>query len=449
MANYLIHSENDRAKILKSLGVSRARELFSFIPGKVRNPRINMPGGLSEMELKNKLGKLAELNNPVNKFSSFLGGGAYYHYIPSSVNHVTSISQFYTAYTPYQAEISQGTLQYIFEFQSLMCRLTGMDITNASMYDGGSSLAEAVSLSKRVTGKNKVVLSKAINPEYRQIVKTYAGGLGMEIVEAVCKEGITDMEILRKSIDENTSAVVIQNPNFFGCLEDVFKIRDMLDRYPDCLYIISANPLSLSILKPPSEYGADIVTGDAQCFGNPLSYGGPYLGYFSTREKYLRQMPGRIVGKTIDKDGKDSYTLIYQTREQHIRKAKATSNICSNHSLNVLAATVYLYLTGEKGLKELAGSCVQKANYFKNKLSEVSHFRQSFKSKFFNELVISTDLDVEKTLEALYREQILGGINLGKYYKKLSGSILISFTEMNSLIDIDRYIKILKKLQIR
>jgi len=447
MANYSVHSENDRSKILKALGINNAGELFSFIPGKVLNPEINIPAGLSEMDLRDKLNKLAGLNNPLSSFSSFLGGGAYNHYIPSAVNHITSISQFYTAYTPYQAEISQGTLQYIFEFQSLMCRLTGMDITNASMYDGGSSLAEAVLLSRRATGKKKVILSTTINPQYRQTVKTYVAGLDMEVVEVGHKEGITSIDLLKNTVDEDTCSVVIQNPNYFGNLEEVFKIRNMLDSYPDCLYIISADPLSLAILKPPSEYGADIVVGDAQCFGNPLAFGGPYLGYFSTREKYLRQMPGRIVGKTIDRDGKDSYTLIYQTREQHIRKVKATSNICTNHSLNVLAATVYLYLLGEEGLKNLASLCVRRANYFYNKLSELPHFKKRYKSNFFSELTISTDLDVDRALEALYKENIIGGINLGKYYNELSDSILVSFTEMNSESDIDRYIDILKKLQ--
>lgn len=446
MVSYLTHSEDDRKKILETLGIDDTGKLFDFIPREILKSSINIPQELSEKGLRERLCKIASLNNPLSRFSSFLGGGAYNHYIPQVVKDITSISQFYTAYTPYQAEISQGTLQYIFEFQSLICRLTGMDISNASMYEGASSLAEAVLLAARVSGKNKVILTDTINPQYRETIKTYLYGLDIKIKQINFNEGIADLKILKDVLDNNTCAVAIQNPNFFGCFEDVFKIRKLIDNYHDCLYIICANPLSLALIKPPSEYGADIVVGDAQVFGNPLSFGGPYLGYFAAKEKYLRQIPGRIVGKTIDRDGKDAYVLTYQTREQHIRKAKATSNICSNHSLNALAATVYLSLLGEEGLKDLASLCIQRANYFYNRLSEVDHSKQKFKNKFFNELVISTDLDLDKTLEALYQEKILGGISIGKYYKKLSDSILVSFTEMNSQDDIDKYIDILKKL---
>jgi glycine dehydrogenase subunit 1 len=446
MTNYLVHSSDDRKKICRNLGIDNAEELFNFIPEKLLEPDIKMPKGLSEIQLSKKIDRLAAKNNPVSIFSSFLGGGAYSHYIPSVVNHITSISQFYTAYTPYQAEISQGTLQYIFEFQSLICRLTGMDITNASMYDGGSSLAEAVLLSKRVTGKRKVLISRTVNPQFMQTVKTYIQGLDMEVVEVDYKEGITDIDTLSHSIDRDTCSIVIQNPNFFGCFEDVLRAKDIIDSYPDCLYVICTNPLSLALLKPPSEYGADIVVGDAQCFGNPLSLGGPYLGYFSSRQEYLRQIPGRIVGRSTDRDGKDAYVLTYQVREQHIRKTKATSNICSNHSLNALAATVYLSLLGEQGLKDLANICLQKANYFKERLSETTGFRQKFMPKSFNELLISSDIDKDRLLNRLYEEKILGGIKVGGYYPELQDSILVSFTEKNSKDEIDKYINILKKL---
>ena len=446
MVSYLVHSESDRKKILKALGINNAEELFSSIPKEVLKPGIKMPKGLSETELRDKLDKMAILNNPSADFSSFLGGGAYNHYIPQVVKDICSISQFYTAYTPYQAEISQGTLQYIFEFQSLICRLTGMDIANASMYDGGSSLAEAVLLASRVTGKNKVILANTINPQYRETVKTYLYGFEMDIEEIGYKDGITDIDNLRSVIDSDTCAVAIQNPNFFGCFEDVFKIRELFERYPDCLYIICSNPLSLALLKSPSEYGADIVVGDGQGFGNPLSFGGPYLGYFAAREKYLRQMPGRIVGRSVDKNENDAYVLTYQTREQHIRKTKASSNICSNHSLNALAATVYLSILGEAGLKDLANICIQRANYFGEKLSEVPHFKQKFRAKFFNELVISSKTDANTVQDKLRMEKILGGISLGKYYPELFDSVLVSFTEMNSIDDIDKYLNILKNL---
>jgi len=446
MVSYLVHSEDDRKKILKTLGIGDVRRLFDFIPKNILEPTISTSGGLNEKQLRDKLDKLSSLNNPLSSFSSFLGGGAYNHYIPQAVEDLCSISQFYTAYTPYQAEISQGTLQYIFEFQSLVCRLTGMGIANASMYDGGSALAEAVLLASRVSKKNKVILAGTINPQYRETVKTYLYGLEIDIEEVNHKEGITDLNNLENAIDNNACAVAIQNPNFFGCFEDVFKIKQLLKSHPDCLYIICTNPLSLALLKPPSEYGADIVVGDGQCFGSPLSFGGPYLGYFAARKKYLRQIPGRIVGKTVDKDRKDAYVLTYQTREQHIRKTKATSNICSNHSLNALAATVYLSILGERGLKDLANICIQRANYFGQKLSEITNFKQKFKTKFFNELVINTGPDTDKIVGRLYKSKILGGIKLGRYYRELSDSILVSFTEMNSKDDIDKYLNILKKL---
>ncbi|MBM3706332.1 MAG: aminomethyl-transferring glycine dehydrogenase subunit GcvPA, partial [Actinobacteria bacterium] len=283
MGGYITHSEEDRNQILKLLGIQNVEELFNFIPRKVLKTKIELGENLSEKQIKDKLTNIANLNKPVSEFSTFLGGGAYNHYIPSVVGYVTSISQFYTAYTPYQAEISQGTLQYIFEFQSLMCRLTGMDISNASMYDGGSSLAEAILLAKRVNNKKKVLMPRTVNPQFRQIAATYIAGTDMEIVEIDYKDGIADIDCLSKNIDRDTSSVVLQNPNFFGCFEDVYRIKELLDSYPDCLYIICANPLSLALIKPPSEYGADIAVGDAQCFGNPLSFGGPYLGYFTAR----------------------------------------------------------------------------------------------------------------------------------------------------------------------
>lgn len=446
MVGYLVHSADDRKKMLKSIGMDDIKSLYDFIPNKILEPKIDLPKGLSERDLFNKLNKLASLNKPISKFSSFLGGGAYNHYIPQVVKDICSISQFYTAYTPYQAEISQGTLQYIFEFQSLICRLTGMDVSNASMYDGATALAEAIILSSRVNKKNKAIIANTINPEYRETVKTYLYGLEIDIEEIGCKDGITDLDKLKEAIDDNTCAVAVQNPNFFGCFEDVFKINDLLKNYPDCLYIICANPLSLALIKPPTEYGADIVVGDAQVFGSPLSFGGPYLGYFAAREKYLRQMPGRIVGKSVDRVGNDAYILTFQTREQHIRKTKATSNICSNHSLNALAATAYLSILGEKGLKDLANICIQRARYFSGELSKLKHFKQKFKPKFFNELVINSEIDTNKILDKLYQEKIIGGIDLGKYYPELNGSILVSFTEENSIDEIDKYIDTLKTI---
>jgi len=444
MVDYTVHSRKDRKKILKYLGIDSKEDIFDFLPGKIRDPVINIPEGLDERSLRKKLEAIGSQNNPVSGLSSFLGGGAYDHYVPAVVEYITSISQFFTAYTPYQAEISQGTLEYIFEFQSLICQLTGMDISNASTYDGASSLAEAVLMASRINGRKKVVMPVTINPQYRDTVKSYVYGLDMDIREVGYKDGVTDLSSLEKEIDENTSAVLIQNPNYFGCYEEVFKIKKIMEAYPDCLYIICVNPLSLALIKPPSEYGADIVVGDGQVFGNTLSMGGPYLGFFSARQKYLRQLPGRIVGKTIDAGGKDAYVLTFQTREQHIRKKKATSNICSNHSLNALACTAYLLYKGEKGLKSTATACIKKAAYFADRLKETTHFKKAFKNNSFNELVVTSDLDMDDVLGRLKKEKILGGIRLGQYYPELADSMLVSFTEVNTWGEIDRYLDILK-----
>ncbi|MBC8387475.1 MAG: aminomethyl-transferring glycine dehydrogenase subunit GcvPA [Actinobacteria bacterium] len=440
---YLAHSEDDRKKLYKELNISGYMDLSSSIPDSIKEPRLKLPNSLSEKELKNKLLDLGKLNNSLDSYSSFLGAGAYNHYKPSVVSEITGISNFYTAYTPYQAEISQGTLQYIFEFQSLICRLTGMDTANASMYDGASSLAEAILMAHRINHGSKVILPVTIHPEYRETCKTYLTGRDIEIFEVDYDNGTLDFDSLKNNLDDKTCAVAIQNPNFFGCFEDVFKVRKLIKNFPPCLYIIICNPLTLAILKPPLDYGADIVVGDAQSFGSPLSFGGPYIGYFATKKKFLRQVPGRIVGKTTDSSGKEAYVLTFQVREQHIRKSKATSNICSNHSLNALATAVYLSIVGEKGLKEIANMCLQRAYCLKDNIEKIKKFSLKFKSKFFNEFVLSSKVDIKKLLKDLYKEKILGGIYLGEYYPKLGDSMLISVTELNSIGEINRYIKIL------
>ncbi len=444
--SYLVHSDEDRKKMLEYIGIKDVKELFKSIPEEIVCPKIDLPKPLNEKELVGKLEDIAVKNKTLNKFSSFIGGGAYNHFIPSVVKYIESLSQFYTSYTPYQAEISQGTLQYIFEFQSLVCRLTGMDIANASMYDGASALAEAVLMAKRISGKNKVLISKTIHPEYRQTCSTYCKGAGIEILELEYNNGKLDLDSLAKKIDSDILAVVIQNPNFFGCFEDVYKIREIVSKFQDCKFITTVNPITLALLKPPSDYGADIVVGDGQVFGSSLALGGPYLGFFATKDEFLRYMPGRIVGKTIDAKNNDAYTLTFQAREQHIRKYKATSNICSNHSLNALAATVYLSLVGENGLKEIANICLQRAHYLCDRILATNKFKLGFNAQFFNEFVISADGSIEGLLEKLCKENILGGIYLGTYFPELKNSLLISVTEMNSIADMDKYVDILKKI---
>ena len=444
--SYLVHSDNERKKMLEYIGCKNVGELFKSIPKEIIYPKIDLSKPLSEKELIDKIETVVAKNNTINKFSSFLGGGAYNHYIPSAVKYIQSLSQFYTSYTPYQAEISQGTLQYIFEFQSLICRLTSMDIANASMYDGASSLAEAILMAKRISGKNRVLIPKTVHPEYRQTCSTYCRGTGMEIVELDYNNGKLDLDSLSKKIDSDTGAVVIQNPNFFGCFEDVYKIKEIILKFPDCKFIAAINPITLALLKPPSDYGADIVIGDGQVFGSSLSLGGPYLGFFATKSEFLKYMPGRLVSKTVDLRNNDAYTLTFQAREQHIRKYKATSNICSNHSLNALVATVYLSVVGEDGLKEVANICLQRAHYLCEKILATNKFKLRFDMQFFNEFVISTDSGIEELLIKLHEENILGGIYLGSYFSELKNSMLISVTEMNSIEDIDRYIEVLEKI---
>jgi len=443
---YLVHSDKDRKKILKEIGISDASSLFNAVPKSIAYPKLDLPSPLSEKEIKEKLEIIGAKNKPVNDFSSFLGGGAYNHYIPAAVRAITGISEFYTAYTPYQAEISQGTLQYIFEFQSFICHMTGMDIANASMYDGASSLAEAVLMAIRLNGKKKILLSKTVNPEYRLTCKTYLQAKNVRIVELDYEDGKLDLKQLVRNIDDDAAAVIIQNPNFFGCFEEVLRISDIIKSHSDCLFIVAVEPVSLGIIKNPSSYGADIVTGDGQALGNPLCLGGPYLGFFACREKFLRQIPGRIVVKTIDARGNEAFVLSFQTREQHIRKSKATSNICSNHSLNALAAAIYLSIIGKTGLRDLANICLQRANYLAEKIDNIKDFHLKFKSLFFNEFVVETDNNIEHVLRKLYKEGILGGIKLGNYYPELKNCFLVSVTEMNSVESLNRYLNVLNKI---
>ena len=443
---YSVHSDSDRKAMLEAAGIKSSDGLFEFIPQKIRDPEIGLERPLSEKLLKEKLLETGMKNKVLGTFSSFIGGGAYNHHIPAAVKAVTGISQFYTAYTPYQAEISQGTLQYIFEFQSLICRLTGMDVANASMYDGASSLAEAVLMANRINGRKKTVLSAAVNPQYRQTCRTYCYGQDIEVIEAGFNDGKTDIEELARNIDDTVSSVVLQNPNFFGCFEDVYMMGEIMEKYPECIFIVVINPLSIGLINSPSDYGAGVVVGEGQVFGNPLSFGGPYLGFFATKQKYLRQVPGRIVGRTVDTAGNIAYTLTFQAREQHIRKTRATSNICTNHSLNALAATVYLSVIGETGLKDIANICLQRAHYLSDNIKSMDKFDLKFSQDFFNEFVITSRIDMKKVISRLREEKILPGISLGKYYPELDDCILVTVTEMNSIKSIDRYVETLKSI---
>jgi glycine dehydrogenase subunit 1 len=444
---YIPNTDKERKEMLESIGVKSVEELFSSIPENIKlKIPLNLPPAISESEVVRHMKDISKRNTDGDSCISFLGAGAYNHFIPSVVNHIISRSEFYTAYTPYQPEISQGTLQAIYEFQTLVCQLTGMEVANASMYDGASALAEAVLMANRINDRKEVFLSKAIHPEYRQVVNTYCRYLGIVIKEIPFTEkGTTDIEWLSKNISENTSAVAIQNPNFFGCVEDMADIEKLTHANDSIFIACVSESVSLGILKSPGEFGADIVTGEGQALGNPVSFGGPYLGLFATREKYIRNMPGRLVGRTVDANGKTGYILTLSTREQHIRREKATSNICSNQALCALSATVYMSLMGKEGFRKLSVLNLQKANYAKELISGLKGYKIKFNSSVFNEFVIGTPTNPDEINKNLLKEGIMGGLNLEKFYPELKNCMLICVTENHRKEDVDKLWKLLKQ----
>lgn len=440
---YLPHTEEDIQKMLKAIGLESIEDLFRNIPKEHRlQSPLDLPGPLSESDL---LVHLEGLQGPL--YSSFLGGGAYHHFIPAAISHLTSRSEFYTAYTPYQPEISQGTLQAVFEYQTLMCQLTGMEVSNASMYDGASSLAEAVLMAQRITGKKKVLLSQTIHPEYRKVIETYLDPEGQEIVliPYVKGEGRTDEKALIQSLDQDVSAVVIQHPNFFGVVEDLQDLGEKVHLNGGMMIVGFSEAIAYGILSPPGEFGADIVAGEGQSLGIPLSFGGPYLGIFATRDKFIRHMPGRLVGETVDIEGKRGFVLTLATREQHIRREKATSNICTNEGLCALMATIYLSCLGKKGLRELALMNLSKAEYAKKLVSRMKGGKVAFSAPTFNEFVLEIRGNPEKVLKNMMTEEILGGLDLVRFYPELDHHLLVTVTEMNTKEEIDRWAEVLER----
>ena len=404
----------------------------------------DLPPRLSEAELLRELGRLAGRNATAETHSSFLGGGAYNHFIPAVVDHLISRSEFYTAYTPYQPEISQGTLQAIFEFQTLVCQLTGMDVANASMYDGASACAEGVLMAARATRRKKVVLSSALHPEYRSTVATYCRNLHLELVEAPFgADGRTEAQALEGLLDKETAAVVAGYPNFFGVIEDVASLAEAAHGAGARMVVVAQEPVALGLLKAPGELGADIVVGEGQSFGIPLSYGGPYLGFFAGRQKDVRSMPGRLVGETKDVEGRRGFVLTLATREQHIRREKATSNICSNQGLCALMATVFLSLLGKNGIRELASQNLAKAEYAKARIAEVPGFSLPFSGPSFNEFVVEAEEGADVALARLEHRGILGGIPLARFYGDMPGRFLVCVTEQNTREEIDALAKAL------
>jgi glycine dehydrogenase subunit 1 len=433
--SYIPSTDQDRREMLRAVGVASIDELFADIPEKIRNPRIDMPLGLSEPEVRATLQGLARRNADMSDYAFFLGGGAYRHHIPAVVDALVSRSEFYTAYTPYQAEMSQGLLQSIYEFQTMICRLTGMDVSNASLYDGATALAEAVNVARSSTKRGTVLVCGAVNPQYRQVLATYARQQGYSVKEISHRAGYTNAPALEQALDDTVAACVVQYPNFFGGVQDFSKLAAAAHA-KGALLIVTAYPLALGLLKTPAAMGADIVCGDGQSLGLPLSYGGPYAGFLAAKNDHLRRMPGRIVGQTIDNRGQRGFVLTLQAREQHIRREKATSNICSNQALCALAVTVYLSILGKQGLRQAAQLNARKAHYAAQTLVQ-SGAALAWTGDFFNEFVITTRLDGAELLARLQKKKIIGGLALGRFYPDLSRSVLVTVTELNTKAEID------------
>ena len=432
-----------------AIGVGSLEELLKTVPDALRlKGGLRLPEGMSEFEVGVALERISKKNASTKDYSSFLGAGSYNHYIPSAVDQLISRSEFYTSYTPYQPEISQGTLQAIFEYQTLICQLTGMDVSNASLYDGASATAEAALMAKRVTGRKKVLVSASLHPEYRETIKTYLEGRDEPFGEVLyCTEaGTTLAEAARKSIDADTACLIIQQPNFFGCVEDIEALAAVAKKNGALLIVSTTEPLSLALLRPPGELGADIAVGEGQSFGNSMNYGGPYLGYMAVKSEYIRSMPGRIVGQTLDKNGQRSFCLTFSTREQHIRRERATSNICTNEGLSALSAAIYLSLLGKNGLSKLAETNLSKAIYLKNKLMKIKGIKAAFTSPHFNEFAIEINSSPKKFLASLRKQGIIGGLPLEGFYPGHKNAVLVTATEMNSAQEMDRYASIAKKI---
>jgi glycine dehydrogenase subunit 1 len=442
MHRYIPNTERDQREMLDAVGLERLDDLFAGVPENVRLKRpLALGGALSEPEVERRLKALAKQNADTESHVCFLGAGAYDHFIPAVVDSLLSRQEFYTAYTPYQPEISQGTLQAIFEYQSMVCMLTGMDVANASMYDGASAFAEAALMACRETRRNTVLVARSVHPQSRAVLRTYARFQGVAVGEFGCAEsGMADLRDLENRLDDSVAAVIVQTPNFFGVVEDLTAVGQ-LAHAAGALLAACCDPISLALLKPPGEAGADIAVGEGQALGNPLSYGGPYLGFFAAKEKLLRKMPGRIVGQTMDRRGNPGFVLTMQTREQHIRREKATSNICSNEALCALAATIYLTAMGPKGLREAAVQCLSKAKYARDALLETGLFAPLLAGPFFREFALTYKGDVNALNKKLLNAGFIGGYALEKDYPEYQNAWLAAVTEKRTKAEIDALVK--------
>ncbi|MCP4679401.1 MAG: aminomethyl-transferring glycine dehydrogenase subunit GcvPA [Deltaproteobacteria bacterium] len=443
--SFIPHTNKDRIEMMNTIGVDSLDDLYPKIPAKHRFPDLNLPSGISEMEVMGELRSLSESNRELGHNACFLGAGAYNHFIPSVVDHILRRNEFYTAYTPYQPEVSQGTLQTIFEYQSMMCALTQMDVSNASHYDGATALAEAVVMAMSYfRGKrNKVVLSPLVHPQYREVVRTYL--VGQDISVEGDESFDVDLETLKFRIDDHTALVAVQYPDFLGSINDLTDFGKAVHD-AGALFCVVVNPIALGMLRPPSEFGADIVVGEGQPLGIPLSYGGPYLGIFTTRQKYVRKMAGRLAGETVDTSGKPGYALTLSTREQHIRRGKASSNICTNQGLMTLATTVYLGAMGKQGLGKVARLCYDKAHYAAKQVDALEHYSLRNKGSFFHEFVVECPRPVSEINSALLEKNVIGGYDLGQSFDGRDHSMLLAVTEMCSRDQIDLLVSTLKEV---
>jgi len=448
--SYIPHTDSDRAAMLAEIGVETVGDLFLDVPESVRYPALKLPPPLSEMEILQELRSISEENADLDHYACFLGAGAYNHFVPSVVGHVIGRSEFYTAYTPYQPEISQGTLQAIFEYQSMVCALTGMDVANASHYDGATSLAEAALMAVNVArGKRtKIIVSPTVHPEYRATLRTYTPGPDLEV--SSFEFGVSSSNL---QLDDDTACLIIQQPDFFGQLlstDSENGLSGLADAVHEAgaLLVVVVDPISLGLFTPPGEYGADIVVGEGQPLGNPLNFGGPYLGILACREEYMRKMPGRLVGETVDTEGRRGFVLTLAAREQHIRRERATSNICTNQALCALAAGAYLAAMGKSGLRKVAELCYHKAHYAAHQIAAISGFYLVGDRPFFKEFVVRCPRPPGEINQALLERGIIGGYDLGRDYPHLENCMLLCVTEMNTNEEIDHLVEVLEEVTL-
>jgi glycine dehydrogenase subunit 1 len=446
MVPFLPNTDRDRQEMLKTIGVSSVEDLFQDVPAAVRFPKLALPKPVSEMEVLAELNALAAKNCSTGACACFLGAGAYHHFVPSAIPFLIGRSEFSTAYTPYQPEVSQGTLQAIFEYQSLVAKLTGMEVVNASHYDGATAMAEAAMMAVNVSNgkRHKIILSPSIHPQYRQTLRTYLPGAVDKIIgDQDLNASLDDLKAL---LDRDTACMIVQNPTFFGDLLDVSGLAEAVHACGALLVVVATPVISLGLLKTPGSYGADIVVAEGQPLGAGLNFGGPYLGIFASREALMRKMPGRLIGKTTDTQGRDGFVLTLSTREQHIRREKATSNICSNESLVSLTAAMYLAYMGKQGLRVVAEQCYHKAHYAAHQIGKLPGYQVVNRGAFFNEFTVQCPAPVAEINEALLKKGILGGYDLQKDYPTARNQMLVCVTEMNTRAQIDALVAGLRSL---